>query len=303
MANETSRATSLTPGATSLAPEQNSSPVAVFATTSTSIHAPEPAVAAAVDPNDNAIAAVAPASTASPLPAPASPTIKREVAAPAAAHIKHVMYDLTVEDSDDDGGAFVSAPAPAPAHGPAPVLAHAPVYLIDSDDEVVLVPPPRVRQDRVRAVNQTGGIRQSEAACKDAASMYWHLAMVIIYWMKENPGSELGSFPMEPTHIGQLHDLLAPFKTIWKDSLRPLNVHTLADRLDRASAPVREQFRTFSIRPNTLYRLFLPHTLNEVRTIWREYTANGINLQVGRPMLVSEHFEGFFPVLYKHMEI
>ncbi|KAF7880460.1 uncharacterized protein EAF02_007306 [Botrytis sinoallii] len=186
---------------------------------------------------------------------------------------------------------------------PAPVPAPAPAHHIDSDNEVVLIPPPRVRQDRIRAVNQTGSIRQSEAACKDAASMYWHLAMVIIYWMKENPDSELGAFPMEPTHIGQLHDLLAPFKTIWKNSLQPFNIHTLADRLERASAPVRDQFHIFSIRRNTLHRLFLPNTRNEVRTVWSEYTANGVNLQVGRPMLVSEHFEGFFPVLYKHMEI
>lgn len=115
------------------------------------------------------------------------------------------------------------------------------------------------------------------------------------------PNSDLGSFPMEPTHSGQLRDLLAPFKTVWKDTLHPFSVQTIADRLDDTSTSVRAHFQKFSIRNNTLHQLFRLDTPNEVRNVWREYTAHSINLQVGKPMLINEHFEGFFPVLYKHM--
>ncbi|KAK6591368.1 hypothetical protein H4I96_12320 [Botrytis cinerea] len=213
-------------------------------------------------------------------------------AAPAAIHNKGIYVDLTADDSESGGD--VVAPTPAPTPAPAPV------HYVDSDDEVVVLPPPRVREERARAGTQTGNIRLSITACKDAASMYWHLATVINYWMNE-PNSDLGSFPMEPTHSGQLRDLLAPFKTVWKDTLHPFSVQTIADRLDDTSTSVRAHFQKFSIRNNTLHQLFRLDTPNEVRNVWREYTAHSINLQVGKPMLINEHFEGFFPVLYKHM--
>lgn len=83
-------------------------------------------------------------------------------AAPAAIHNKGIYVDLTADDSESGGD--VVAPTPAPTPAPAPV------HYVDSDDEVVVLPPPRVREERARAGTQTGNIRLSITACKDAAS-------------------------------------------------------------------------------------------------------------------------------------
>ncbi|KAF7860394.1 hypothetical protein EAF04_008520 [Stromatinia cepivora] len=203
------------------------------------------------------------------------------------------IIDLTADRDEED-----IAPAP---------VANPPGEVIDltgrKEDEPIEVPSPSVPQNRIVLNIATGGIKSSVPAWKEGALMYWTLAKVLRFWMMENSISQLGPFQMEPVHIDRLQIMLMEFKGIYLDSRIVQGmpgVNVAYDQMEDLARRIRDFIRKYRTSMNTLDQLFLPHTLNEVRNTWRYYTANGANLQFGKEMLAQEHFDGFFPVLFKN---
>ncbi|KAJ8058477.1 hypothetical protein OCU04_012665 [Sclerotinia nivalis] len=209
-----------------------------------------------------------------------APVIKQE---PGVAHPPRRATPLVIDlvsDSDDEG-----VPPAAVVIPPGEVIN----LTDDNEDMPVEVPSPSVPQNRV--------------VLNAAAGVHWTLAKVLRFWMMENSTSQLGPFQMGPAHIDRLQTMLMKFKGIYLDS-RIIHgmpeVDIAYNQLDDLARRIRDFIRTYRTSMNTFDQLFLPHTLNEVRNIWRYYTANGANLQIGKEILVQEHFDGFFPVLFKN---